>query len=100
MKICLIAEGCYPYVAGGVSSWVQMLIEGMPEHRFVIYTIGANEEGHIFFREFHTLKAFLDRVDGMSLVEDDVARLESATANFLAELRHVADKAADKRLLQ
>ena len=44
MKICLIAEGCYPYVAGGVSSWVQMLIEGMPEHRFVIYTIGANEE--------------------------------------------------------
>ena len=55
--------------------------------------IGANEEGHIFFREFHTLKAFLDRVD-------DVARLESATANFLAELRHVADKAADKRLLQ
>lgn len=44
MKICLIAEGCYPYVAGGVSSWVQMLIEGMPEHRFVIYTIGANKE--------------------------------------------------------
>lgn len=62
--------------------------------------IGANEEGHIFFREFHTLKAFLDRVDGMSLVEDDVARLESATANFLAELRLVADKASDKRLLQ
>ena len=43
MRICLIAEGCYPYVAGGVSSWVQMLMKGMPEHTFVIYTIGANE---------------------------------------------------------
>ena len=43
MRICLIAEGCYPYVAGGVSSWIQMLIQGMPEHTFVIYTIGANE---------------------------------------------------------
>ena len=43
MKICLIAEGCYPYVAGGVSSWVQMLMEGMPQHQFVLYTIGAEE---------------------------------------------------------
>lgn len=41
MRICLIAEGCYPYVAGGVSSWVQMLIQGMPEHEFVIMAIGA-----------------------------------------------------------
>ena len=32
MKICLIAEGCHPDVAGGVSSWVQMLMEGMPQH--------------------------------------------------------------------
>lgn len=44
MKICLIAEGCYPYVAGGVSSWIQMLIKGMPEHTFILYTIAANEE--------------------------------------------------------
>lgn len=42
MKICIIAEGCYPYVAGGVSSWIQMLINGMPEHEFVICTIAAN----------------------------------------------------------
>lgn len=42
MKICIIAEGCYPYVAGGVSSWIQMLIKGMPEHEFVICTIAAN----------------------------------------------------------
>ena len=22
MKICIIAEGCYPYVVGGVSGWI------------------------------------------------------------------------------
>lgn len=41
MKICLIVEGCYPYVVGGVSAWVQMLVQRMPEHQFVIVSIGA-----------------------------------------------------------
>jgi len=44
MRICLLAEGCYPYVAGGVSSWIQMLIKGMPEHEFIIVAIGAEEK--------------------------------------------------------
>lgn len=44
MKICLTVEGCYPYVVGGVSSWVQMLITEMPEHEFIIYAIGAEEK--------------------------------------------------------
>lgn len=43
MRICLLAEGCYPYVAGGVSSWIQMLIQGMPQHEFVILAIGAEK---------------------------------------------------------
>ena len=44
MKICIIAEGSYPYVTGGVSSWIQMLINNMKEHDFIIYAIGAKEE--------------------------------------------------------
>lgn len=44
MRICLLAEGCYPYVAGGVSSWIQMLVNGMPEHEFVIFAIGAEKK--------------------------------------------------------
>ncbi len=41
MKICLLTERSYPYVVGGVSSWVQMLMEGLPEHEFLICSIGA-----------------------------------------------------------
>ncbi len=44
MKICMLVEGSYPYIVGGVSSWVQMLISGMPEHQFIIYSIAAEEK--------------------------------------------------------
>lgn len=37
----IIAEGSYPYVTGGVSSWIHGLIRQMPEHEFVIFAIGA-----------------------------------------------------------
>lgn len=39
MKINIIAEGCYPYTVGGVSSWVQMLITHFTDHEFYISTI-------------------------------------------------------------
>ena len=34
MRICMLVEGAYPYVVGGVSSWLQMLMEGLPEYEF------------------------------------------------------------------
>lgn len=41
MRICMIVEGSYPYITGGVSSWMQMFLKNMPEHEFIIYAIGA-----------------------------------------------------------
>ena len=37
-----MAEGCYPFVVGGVSSWVHSLIGLFPETEFVILAIAAN----------------------------------------------------------
>lgn len=42
MRICLILEGCYPYITGGVSTWAHQYIQAMPQHEFVIWAIGAN----------------------------------------------------------
>ena len=39
MKVCLIAEGAYPYVVGGVSSWLHGLIKLFPEIEFNLVTI-------------------------------------------------------------
>ncbi|GAA0181259.1 GT4 family glycosyltransferase PelF [Clostridium sediminicola] len=44
MKICIIAEGSYPFITGGVSSWIQTLITNMEEHQFIIYAIAAEEK--------------------------------------------------------
>ncbi|MFN3430865.1 MAG: DUF3492 domain-containing protein, partial [Candidatus Sericytochromatia bacterium] len=37
--VCLVLEGSYPYVTGGVSSWVHQLIAGLPEVRFALLTL-------------------------------------------------------------
>jgi glycosyltransferase involved in cell wall biosynthesis len=37
--VCLILEGTYPYVTGGVSSWVHELIEAQPDLSFQLVTI-------------------------------------------------------------
>jgi len=39
VKICLFLEGSYPYVRGGVSSWVDSFIRSNPEHTFILWTI-------------------------------------------------------------
>jgi len=38
MRVCLVIEGSYPFITGGVSSWVHELIGGLPEIEFVLFT--------------------------------------------------------------
>lgn len=46
--VCLIVEGAYPYVVGGVSAWLDDLIRHLPELRFAIVAIkpGAADLPH------------------------------------------------------
>jgi len=39
LKICFILEGSYPYVRGGVSTWVDGYIRSLPQYEFVLWTI-------------------------------------------------------------
>ena len=39
MKVCFIAEGCYPYVVGGVSSWIHNMIRLFPNIEFLLVTV-------------------------------------------------------------
>ena len=41
MRICIIVEGCYPHVVGGVSSWVHSMIRSFPRQEFVVVSIVA-----------------------------------------------------------
>ncbi len=37
--VCIIVEGCYPFVSGGVSSWLNWLIRSQPELNFAVVAI-------------------------------------------------------------
>ena len=39
MKVCMVVEGCYPYVMGGVSSWVHSIIKMFPKVEFCIAAV-------------------------------------------------------------
>lgn len=48
--ICLLLEGTYPYVRGGVSSWVHQLITGLPEFTFDLFFIGSTHHDYSTIR--------------------------------------------------
>ncbi|MBU3823503.1 MAG: GT4 family glycosyltransferase PelF [Candidatus Oceanisphaera merdipullorum] len=44
VDICLLLEGTYPYVRGGVSSWLHQMISGLPEYSFHLIFLGGTPE--------------------------------------------------------
>jgi polysaccharide biosynthesis protein PelF len=40
--VCLLVEGTYPFVSGGVSSWVHDIICGHPELSFAVLNVGSH----------------------------------------------------------
>ncbi|MDD2269288.1 MAG: GT4 family glycosyltransferase PelF [Eubacteriales bacterium] len=72
MRICVILEGCYPYVRGGVSSWIHSYMQAMPQHKFLLWVIGAEAKNRGKFKyelpsnveEIH--EVFLDEAMNLS----------------------------------
>lgn len=48
--VCLVLEGTYPYVTGGVSSWVHNLICALPRVRFSLLTILPSRDTYRDYR--------------------------------------------------
>jgi len=43
MHVCLIAEGSYPYVTGGVGKWTHDLIASLPEVEFTVIALWPHD---------------------------------------------------------
>lgn len=50
LSVCLVTEGGYPHYPGGVSTWCDMLVRGLPEVRFVLVSLVANPGAQPVFR--------------------------------------------------
>lgn len=46
VDICLLLEGTYPYVRGGVSSWVHQIIQGLPQYNFYLVFLGGEANAY------------------------------------------------------
>lgn len=44
--IALLLEGTFPYVSGGVSSWVHQILQAYPQYRFAIVFLGSRREDY------------------------------------------------------
>ena len=44
MHVCLIAEGSYPYVTGGVGKWTHDLIGALPDVEFTVIALWPTED--------------------------------------------------------
>ena len=48
--VALILEGTFPYVSGGVSSWINQIIRAYPEYSFAIVFLGSRRGDYADFR--------------------------------------------------
>ncbi len=90
--VTLLLEGSYPYVRGGVSSWVQQLIEGLPEVRFALVYLGAERRSDQICH--YELPPNVQALQCHYLMEDAEQSRPSATdgdAEFFAESAQMHD---------
>ena len=96
MRICLILEGCYPYVRGGVSSWAHNYIRAMPEHEFVLWTVDAQSERQGKFKYelpsnvVEVREVFLDNASPSQAKRGKI-RLSSGEIGALLQLTQCSD---------
>ncbi len=88
--VCLLLEGTFPFVRGGVSSWVNEMIKAFPTIRFAIVFIGSRIQDYgaaayalpdnVVHLEMHYLyeQAFADQAQSHSIEGDAEAFARSA----------------------
>lgn len=47
IRVCLVLEGSYPFITGGVSAWVHQLINSLPDIEFALFTISAEADQEV-----------------------------------------------------
>ncbi len=65
--ICLVLEGTYPYVAGGVSTWVHQILNAFSDLKFALFHIGAQRSAA--GRRKYTVPTNVVRIEEVFLFE-------------------------------
>ena len=90
--VALLLEGTYPYVSGGVSSWVHQIIRGLPEIRFALVFLGGDPKH--YGKPRYELPANVVRLDThylMALGRMNAPRLRPGNAARFADSARLHD---------
>lgn len=71
VDIMLLLEGTFPYVSGGVSSWVNQIIRGFPQYDFGAVFLGSRREDYSTFK--YELPCNLRHLEVHYLYDDQLA---------------------------
>jgi len=85
VDVMLLLEGTFPYVSGGVSSWIDQIVRGFPELRFGAVFIGSRPQDY----------------DGMRYaLPDNLVHLEAHYVHASHEPPAVASHRGDRRAFE
>lgn len=87
--ICMVVEGTYPYVRGGVSSWIHNLVSALPEKTFRILFIGVAPE-----MEYELAYDLPENVIGVDMLYAQDFRKEKVNSRGSARSSKASKKAA------
>lgn len=111
--VCLIVEGCYPYIPGGVSAWIDWLMKSQPDTTFSIvalwpkpmrmksrYAPPANLKRlhHLYLQQFGTRPTTHGRAPiGIERMSENLTRLmtgggQGALTEAMDELAYLRDR--------
>ena len=91
MRVALVTEGTYPFERGGVATWCEQLITGLPDHEFDVVAIVA----HPFQRVAYTLPPNAQHVTMMrALVKETLSRemVDTLAADIARACQTLDDK--------
>lgn len=74
--IALVLEGTFPYVSGGVSSWINQIIRAYPQYRYAIIFLGSRRSDYKGFK--YELPANVVHFEEHYLYDDLVANMQPA----------------------
>ncbi|QXL83252.1 GT4 family glycosyltransferase PelF [Comamonas sp. NLF-1-9] len=99
--IALVLEGTFPYVGGGVSSWINQMIRAYPQYRFALVFLGGRRSDYgerryeLPANVVHFEEHFLYDIDAGVLTEQPAARRGSRAGDELA--RRLVQALAERR---
>ncbi|MBN2049916.1 MAG: GT4 family glycosyltransferase PelF, partial [Spirochaetales bacterium] len=62
VTVCVVLEGSYPFITGGVSAWVHDLIINLPDISFILYTISPRKDMELRYTLPENVKEHYDVV--------------------------------------